>query len=399
MSVSKVSNFLQSNFNNLSTSFNIHNNNLNSITPGKLASSLSNPQITANAAKIIDRSPLEADFEPSTSHIKENPYKYQTIFYPQDVANLPTGHYMRFDIYQNNKQKYVKNNPKGAGPDASERLKAAKLYNEASFGRQSPIGRLGRALSVPFGGSTVGSDKEAFELAPSDNKRQSGIQRNNNTHAFIEATILLYTPPQVKTTYAATYADAETAGSGAVTGSKNFGDFLMNAGKSVLMGVRDVVMNLAGTIPNAGDVAAATSKKTGTAKNPNMELVFKSVPFRKFEYTFEFSPRNQKEVDSINKILKLFRFHMQPGLQGGSSAFFEVPSEFELTYMYIDKQNKYIPKIARCVLTDMTIDQSPEGVFTTFKSDQEGAFPTSTKLTLTFQENEIMTKEKVAEGF
>jgi hypothetical protein len=74
-------------------------------------------------------------------------------------------------------------------------------------------------------------------------------------------------------------------------------------------------------------------------------------------------------------------------------------SEFEITYMYIDKKNNYIPKIARCVLTDMTIDQSPEGVFTTFKSDEKGAFPTATKVTLAFTETEIMTKQKVAGGF
>ena len=90
---------------------------------------------------------------------------------------------------------------------------------------------------------------------------------------------------------------------------------------------------------------------------------------------------------------------MQPGLQVGSSSFFDVPSEFQLTYMYIDKQNSYIPKISRCVLENMEIDQSPEGEFTTFRSEEKGAFTTLTTMKLSFTETEIMTKQKVADGF
>jgi hypothetical protein len=47
----------------------------------------------------------------------------------------------------------------------------------------------------------------------------------------------------------------------------------------------------------------------------------------------------------------------------------------------------------------MSIDQSPEGVFTTFRSDENGAPPIMTKMVLSFTETEIMTKQKVAEGF
>ena len=81
------------------------------------------------------------------------------------------------------------------------------------------------------------------------------------------------------------------------------------------------------------------------------------------------------------------------------SDYFRVPSEFQLTYMYMDKQNGYIPKISRCVLKNMEVDQSPEGVFTTFSADDRGAFPTLTKLTMTFAETEVMTKQKITEGF
>jgi len=66
--------------------------------------------------------------------------------------------------------------------------------------------------------------------------------------------------------------------------------------------------------------------------------------------------------------------------------------------MYREGPNSYIPQISRCALTDMNIDYSPEGVFTTFKGDERGAAPVLTKVDLTFTEMEIMTKETISEG-
>jgi hypothetical protein len=136
-------------------------------------------------------------------------------------------------------------------------------------------------------------------------------------------------------------------------------------------------------------------------------MVFESVPFRDFNYTYEFAPKNQKEVNAVQKILQLFKFHMQPeqaqgtsfSLGGGTSNFLIVPSEFQITYMYLDNINSYIPRISRCVLTNLELDQSPEGVFTTFGGDEKGAFPTITKMVMTFTETEIMTKKRITEGF
>ncbi len=78
--------------------------------------------------------------------------------------------------------------------------------------------------------------------------------------------------------------------------------------------------------------------------------------------------------------------------------FLLAPSEFQITYMYKDGPNMYIPKISRCALTDMSVDYSPEGVFTTFKGDNKGAAPVLTTMNLSFTEMEIMTKETIAEG-
>jgi hypothetical protein len=66
-------------------------------------------------------------------------------------------------------------------------------------------------------------------------------------------------------------------------------------------------MNIA--LPGFG---AVVQKEVGTAINPNAEMVFQGVPFRSFQFPFEFAPKNEKEKDSVQKIINLFKFHMMP---------------------------------------------------------------------------------------
>ena len=128
-------------------------------------------------------------------------------------------------------------------------------------------------------------------------------------------------------------------------------------------------------------------------------MVFQSVPFRSFSYPFEFAPKNKKEKDEMHKIINLFKFHMSPEYQSTSRGYFNVPSEFQITYMYRENINTYIPRISRCVLETMNVDYAPEGVFSTFKADDKGAPPVLAKVELAFKETEIMTKERIADGF
>ena len=388
----KVANLIQQNYSNLKSVLGIQNTgssatkNLNPIN----APNFNSQQVTAAAAKILNKSPLEADFDASDEHLKQNPYQYGVVYYPSNIPELGAGHYMMFDIYLNNKSKPFTNKNTGS-----------TLLN-VSEGTAFTVGKLQTSqLLANAAGENLNKLTSQFQsrnaLGYSSLPRSTGIQSAHNTHTFVSDTIILYTPPQVKTAYGTAYDTPETGQIGQRLQSST--GFFDSIASSAYMGLREFTLGVVGGLPGAGVAAGALVKRNAEARNPNLEVVFKSVPFRKFEYTFEFAPRNKIEVESVNKILKLFRYHMQPGLQGGSSSFFDVPSEFQLTYMYIDKQNSYIPKISRCVLENMEIDQSPEGVFTTFRSDEKGAFPTLTTMKLSFTETEIMTKQKVADGF
>ena len=162
---------------------------------------------------------------------------------------------------------------------------------------------------------------------------------------------------------------------------------------------RKALFGAASLLPGFENAEAAYDKAKGQAFNPQMEVVFKSVPFRTFEFPFEFAPKNPAEKDSMHKIINMFKFHMLPEYQGTTKGFFNVPSEFQITYMYREERNTYIPRISRCVLNNMVVDYAPEGVVSTFIPDEQGAPTTYGTMTLSFTETEIMTKERIADGY
>jgi hypothetical protein len=205
----------------------------------------------------------------------------------------------------------------------------------------------------------------------------------------------LYTPPAVKFDYKVGYEQIDTGIVGVMAGFFDGKGALMDSLKGVGANFLETVTKSALEIALPG-LGAAVDKGRGFSQNPNSEMVFKSVPFRTFNFPYEFAPKNEKEKDEVQRIIEIFKFHMMP--EKRSAGYLTAPSQFQITYMYRDGANMYIPKISRCALTDLSVDYSPEGVFTTFKGDDKGAAPVLTKVELIFSEMEIMTKETIAVG-
>ena len=206
----------------------------------------------------------------------------------------------------------------------------------------------------------------------------------------------MYTPAGLKTTYTVTHTGKETGILGDMA-SMSFGDNVLARGGEITAKIGMQITDLLTQSAGLGDFKAVLQKTTGRAFNNNLEMVFEGVPMREFSYTFEFAPKNRKELDNARKIISLFKFHMHPEL--GQTNDFVVPSQFQMSYMYIDKQNMYIPRVSKCVLTKMDLEHGDQTVFSTFAGDELGAAPVYTKMSLSFSETEIMTKQKIAEGY
>ena len=159
----------------------------------------------------------------------------------------------------------------------------------------------------------------------------------------------------------------------------------------------EFVGGVSGVDPEA--LTGFANKAFGQATNPFMEVIFEKVGMRTFSYNFTFSPRNADETEDVQKIIKMFRFHMLPELNGGNSRFMTLPSTFDIHYMYqmssdVATENNFYHKIATCVLKGCEVDYTPGGV----KSFASGA-PTQITMNLSFQETEMLTKQHVDRGF
>ena len=131
----------------------------------------------------------------------------------------------------------------------------------------------------------------------------------------------------------------------------------------------------------------------GKAKNPNKESLFKETSERSFSFDFIFVPKSQEETFNAHQIIRTLRFHSHPKLL--SRRYFEAPSEFEVKFFSGGKENPYIPKCRRMVMTGIDVDYGDGEVFAAYG---DGA-PAYIKLSFTMQEVEQLHKDHIKHGF
>ena len=78
-----------------------------------------------------------------------------------------------------------------------------------------------------------------------------------------------------------------------------------------------------------------------------MELLFSGPTLRDFSYQFKFTPRFEKEAQTVRTIIKAFKRNMAPkGSAGGT--FLKSPNIFEI--QYVGKASDYLNRIKFCAL-------------------------------------------------
>ena len=113
-----------------------------------------------------------------------------------------------------------------------------------------------------------------------------------------------------------------------------------------------------------------------------------------FQFVYEFAAKSRQEVESIENIIKTFRFHMHPELIS-SGLFFDYPSLFDISIRFKNEENRYMHKISTCYLTSFTTNYTSTGVFATNRDGQ----PTEIQCTMNFREIEPLHKHRIEEGF
>ena len=372
----------------------------------------------------LRKSPIELNQNAGpTAHLNDDPFAFSSISYPRDVTqDMQNGHYMLFYINVQNKTKYRYTS-----------AETGLAVNQKTMSNVSREDQKGGTVSVPTitthadtdasyrtanllkggKGTILGTDGATLKKG---RKAMTGFSSVMPTTTRITDSIAIYLPADVKDATSASYNNAAEMGviGLAAAGAVNFTNAMMRndfaaASNSLLGSAKGVAMEaikrmgsefvggVAGVDPEA--ITGFANKAFGQATNPYMEVIFEKVGMRTFSYNFTFSPRNKEETADVQKIIKMFRFHMLPELQGANERFLTLPSTFDIHYMYqmkaeVANENQFYSKIATCVLNGVDVDYTPDGV----KSFASGA-PTQIKMGLNFMETEMLTKEHVDQGY
>jgi len=351
----------------------------------------SSAQSKAVAQDLLKKSKLElpSTKEP-TSHMKANPLGFASVQFPRDLGNSEQGHYMIFYVVSSKHSEITDN----------------KFHNTIGVSSVDTDDYGGSSYKI----QNLRKTRNGDNLKIGKGTRTS-VNSRRPVHNTVTTAVALYMPPAIKVAYSVVNGPTELGMAGlagktfvettnASGTQEQISAFLKGAGGFALEAAKRTGVGL-GEAVGLGDVSGAITKISGFAENPFSEVVFEKVNHRQFNYTFNLQARNKNEVEDIDKIIKLFKFHMHPELENDISGgrYFKVPSEFEIHYAYQGQVNNYLNKISRCVLTDVVVDYGGEQ-FSTFRQfDDQGAAPVNVSLQLSFTETEIMTKQMIAEGY
>tara|TARA_B100001059_G_C17778151_1_gene552498 strand:- start:437 stop:1576 length:1140 start_codon:yes stop_codon:yes gene_type:complete len=356
------------------------------------------PDKAALGAQLRQRSNFQIDSS-QFAHTDVNKFSFGSLTYPEVLETDPgLGHYMLFYIYRTKNSKY---NPRGT---------------ETSFKYDT---NLGLQQTTKNTGGVQGIESSTRNDFQADTLKRGKRDSIREDLGFVKTSdaIALYMPPNLEFSYKADYRASETGAAGQF--AKQFGvssikdtltrlgtsggtDFIKETiGEKLL---KDVPAQI-GEFLGGGDITGVIRLSTQKALNPHLEAIFEKVNMREFSYTFRFTPKNEREVDTVDKIIKLFKFHMMPEkpIDAAIGRYLTMPSEFEIHYMYKGVENTWLPFVSNSVLTNVSLSYGPGGQFQTFRPkatpDGNAPPPTEIEMKLDFMETEAMTKEKIMEGY
>ena len=394
----------------------------------------------ANKGPVSDISPTRNDATGTAplAHMDVgSKWSYASLEYPSDIQQrTDLGHYMMFyiNVAVNHDSNYSTYNP------FEEKQREAATKANPHHGT---AGSLGKEKEQTLTGPALKLRNETWKSKKAKNDKWSKdkstwipgesekvIQREHyqgrltNQIKGMKRTvrtsdsIVLYMPATISTNTNAVYKSSEMggfaselAGRGAalMSRSQQIGmfDAIVEAVPGLLnQGMDDAQRGIGKAISAiiGGDAVGAVDKLSNRAENRFLESTFDSIAFRKFSYTFKFTPKSVQEIFTVRKIIKTFRFHMLPEIPEGGryGRYFVIPAEFDLFYMFRGDENTWLNKISSCVLTNMDVSYA-NGNYQTFRpvwgKGNEGAPPVETEMKLDFMETRIITKKEILEGY
>ena len=358
--------------------------------------------------------------------------------FPLDVTNSDQGlgnhgHYMLFFINEQ-QDSQISFGRKQADAQGSASILKARAENGISefirnatdtisasgFGQEFETVKNKLGLDSLIDGLSQNVGESTIDPKELKGQGKSVIEQSNNTARVdrkpttrLDTAIALYMPPTINVSYTANYTDTEIGALGAkISDSLQKGtakdvikDLMSDETKDeVVDATTKALLAVAGGIPGAQGARELFEMQKGFIMTNRMELAFKGLPKRGFQYTFKMIPKSEEEANEIKNIVDAFKINMLPeGMSVDDKSGFtgkrlKIPNTFDIKYMYVGKENEYLHKISTCVLESMNVSYGGDR-FKAFDGNSKGAPPVETTMTLNFKEMELITKQRAQEGF
>ena len=229
--------------------------------------------------------------------------------------------------------------------------------------------------------------------------------------------IILPIPAELNEVYGASYQDAQlgTLGGELNQAATALGDMIdyIGYGGNTLKAITEAggkIMTSAADLSVAGSLGLAARRalagisselgavvdlQKGDVPNPHAALLFNGVNLRSHSFSWRLAPSNSGDEKKLHKIFDSFKRHMLPDTKGITSsgagdALLTYPDEVDITFTGSDSK---LYKMKRCVVSDMTINQAPEGP--AFHAGTGN--PVFYGLSINLREVEIMTRKDFEE--
>ena len=318
------------------------------------------------AAKLMKKSNMDIPDSPSQAQVS-NPLQFSPVQYPLDLGSAELGHYILF---------------------------------ESGFVGYSPQTSQFRSKRVSKGKDRWGHEQFAYE--PFEKQK---ISAKTPSHSISTSGIALYMPPSVKVSYNQTYdaeetgmvGDLEAAGV-AIAGAEGTAAKVEAALQGVIGSTARNAKKILGefvALAGEGDPVRFLAKRAGVAVNPRSEAFYNSPQPRSFSFSFDFWPRSMEEAEAVEKIIAIFKYNSAPGFKAGTlGSVFTTPNYWKISYMFNSTENTALNMIGACYCTDVDVDYSPDGQWTTFGDGK----PVHTRMTVNMLEDRIITKQDIEQG-
>lgn len=138
-----------------------------------------------------------------------------------------------------------------------------------------------------------------------------------------------------------------------------------------------------------GDIKNIIGSYLGSVPNPHMAVFFNGVDMRKFRFEWTFAPRNPRESEDLQNIIRVLKQNSLPAFSTMGTAILQYPylCMIEMHPWAKDKDRELI-KFKPALLTDISFNYSPNGIPSFFEGTN---LPTFISISLEFIETEYFT--------